>query len=122
MWPRVVEIMLGCWLLVTPFVFRSTPHVDDYTMNAAVCGAIVITASLLSFWDRLRLAHVVTLLVSLWLAAHGCFFAERPGPPAGQNELVSGLLLLLFAVLPNEINDVARPWREHIEEGGAADR
>lgn len=112
MWPRVAEVALGCWLVISPFVFRGTASADDYVVNAAVAGSVVVIASLLSFWDRLRLAHVITLAASLWLAAHGYFSAERPGPPAAQNELTTGLLLLLFAILPNEINDEPRGWRE----------
>ena len=111
MWPRVVEVMLGCWLLVTPFVFRDTEAIGNYTINSVISGSVVILASLLSFWDRTRSARMVTLVVSLWLATHGYFWAERPGPPAAQNELAVGLVLLLFAVLPNETNDVPRRWR-----------
>ena len=104
MWPRVVEVMLGCWLLVTPFVFRGTPALDDFTTNAVVTGAIVIAASLLSFWHRTSRAHLVTLLMALWLAAHGYFSVARPGPPAAQNEIAIGLILLMFAILPSEAN------------------
>jgi hypothetical protein len=111
MWPRVGEVALGCWLLLTPFVFRGTAAIENHALNAATTGFIVILASLLSFWDRTRFAHIVTLFGSLWLAAHGYFWADRPGPPGAQNELIVGLLLLLFAILPNEINDVPRPWR-----------
>lgn len=115
MWPRVAEVALGCWLVITPFVFRGTTAVEDYALNAAMTGSVVIVASLLSFWSRLRMAHLVTLAAALWLAAHGYFLAERPGPPAAQNELTTGLLLLLFAILPNEINDEPRGWRERAE-------
>ena len=111
MWPRTVEVMLGCWLLVTPFVFGGTAQIDEYIVNAVVSGCVVIVASLFSFRDRTRLAHLVTLMVSLWLVAHGYFSAPRPGPPAAQNEMVIGLTLLLCAILPNEINAVPRPWR-----------
>ena len=111
MWPRVVEVMLGCWLLVTPFVFRDTDAIGSYSAHAVVCGALVVLASLLSFWSRRRLAHLVTLGVALWLAVHGYFSAPRPGPPAAQHEIVLGLTLLLFAILPNAINDAPRPWR-----------
>lgn len=117
MWPRVVEIMLGCWLLVTPLVFRDTPGAGNYAGNALVCGALLGTLSLLSFWRPLRLAHLGTLLVALWLTGHGYFSAQRPGPPAAQNEITVGLILLLFAVLPNEINQRPLPWRgSHREE------
>ena len=113
MWPRVVEVMLGCWMLATPFVFRDTPAVDEYAANAVASAALLIVASLLSFWRRMRLAHLGTLLVALWLAGHGYFAAARPGPPAAQNEIVVGLLLLLFAILPGETNAVPLPWRQH---------
>jgi hypothetical protein len=42
--------------------------------------------------------------VSCWLAGHGYVSAVRPGPPAAQNEIMVGLLLLLFAILPNDVN------------------
>jgi hypothetical protein len=111
MWPRVIEGMLGCWLLVTPFVFRGTTAIDDYTTSALVSGAIVIVMALLSFWEPTRLARFVTLGVSLWLALHGYFAAERPGPPAAQNEIMIGLTLLLFAIIPNEASQPPRVWR-----------
>jgi hypothetical protein len=111
MWPRVVEVMLGCWLLVTPFVFRDTPAVGEYTANAVVSAALLIAASLLTFWRRTRLAHLGTAVVALWLICHGYFAAARPGPPAAQNEIVVGLVLLLFAILPSETNEVPLPWR-----------
>lgn len=117
MWTRTVEVMLGCWLLVTPFVFRGTEAIGNYTANAVVSGALIIIASTLSFWHPLRLAHLLTLLVALWLAAHGYFSAERPGPPAAQNEMTVGLTLLLFAILPSESNKVPVPWRGSRESG-----
>jgi hypothetical protein len=112
MWPRTVEVMLGCWLLVTPLVFRTTASIDQYAAGAVVSGSIIAVASLASFWERLAGSRVVTLLMAVWLAAHGYLSAPRPGPPAAQNEIMVGLLLLLFAVLPNQINDPPRPWRE----------
>lgn len=111
MWPRVVEGMLGAWLLVTPFVFRGTNAVGDFVASSVISGIVIAVASLLSFWRPTRHARFVTLAASLWLSLHGYFGAERPGPPAAQNELVIGLTLLLFALMPNEVDDVPEPWR-----------
>jgi hypothetical protein len=118
MWPRVIEGMLGCWLLVTPFVFRGTTAVEDYTTSAIVSGGVVIVMAVLSFWEPTRLARFVTLGVSLWLALHGYFAAERPGPPAAQNEIMIGLTLLLFAIIPNEASQPPRAGRH--QEAGAS--
>lgn len=120
MWPRVVEVTLGAWLLITPFVFRDSPAMDAYATNAMVSGSIVILASLLCFWHRTDRAYFVTLAVSLWLMGHGYFAAERPGPPPAQNEITVGLLLLLFAILPTETNQPPGPWRDRLTAEGAA--
>jgi hypothetical protein len=112
MWPRVVELMLACWLLMMPLVFRGTPAVGEYALNGVVSGAVIAMTSLLSLAPRLQLARLGTLAVAVWVAAHGYFAAPRPGPPAAQNELVVGLILMLFAVLPNHINQPPIPWRE----------
>jgi hypothetical protein len=111
MWPRVIEGMLGIWLLLMPFVFRDTEAVADFIVTAVVSGLLIATASILSFWRPTRHARVLTLAISVWLALDGYFGTSRPGPPAAQNELVIGLTLLLFAIMPNEINDVPEPWR-----------
>jgi hypothetical protein len=111
MWPRVIEGMLGAWLLLTPFIFRMTDRIDEYVLNGLACGAAIAVASLLSFWRPARHARFLTLALSLWLVLHGYFSANRPGPPAAQNELVIGLTLLLLAIMPNEVNDVPDPWR-----------
>lgn len=111
MWPRVIELMLGAWLLVSPFVFRATPALERYTWSMVAAGSVVVIASLLSFWPRAAGARFVTLLASLWLAGHGYFAAPRPGPPAAQNEIMLGLLLLVFAILPNETNRPPESWR-----------
>lgn len=111
MWPRVVEVMLGAWLLVSPFVFRGTARLEDYVLTQVTAGAIIAVASLLSFWPPAASARLVTLATTLALTAHGYFAAPRPGPPAAQNEIMVGLTLLLFAILPNETNRPPDEWR-----------
>jgi hypothetical protein len=110
MWPRVVEAMVGCWLVIAPFVFRATTSLDDYATNAVVCGLLVVTLALASMWPPAAWARLGTIAVALWLMAHGYFTADRPGPPAAQNEITVGLILMLFAVLPNHINEVPAAW------------
>ena len=111
MWARVVELMLGAWLVISPFVFRDTPGVDGYVVNDMVCGSLAGLFSLLCFWRPTRRAHLATLALGAWLALFGYFSAERPGPPAAQNDLVIGLLLMVFAVVPTEASKPPVPWR-----------
>lgn len=111
MWPRVVETMIGVWLLLSPFVFG---HPDDGTAAWATdlaCGSATLAFALLSFWRPTRHARWGLLLVVAWLLAYGYFGTPTPPPPHAQNDLVVGLLLLMLALLPNEVNQPPERWR-----------
>ena len=122
MWPRVIEGMIGVWLLLTPFVFRGTDGLAAFAASSVTSGAVVMLASVLSFWRPTRHARFLTLAASLWLSLHGYFGADRPGPPAAQHELVVGLTLLLFALMPNEASQPPEPWRRSPPASSSFDR
>lgn len=114
MWARVVEVMLACWLAVSPFIFRHgaedvLPWVVDYA--AAV---IIGTASLLSFHPRFRRAHLVTWGIGFVLAGVAFFVAEAPLAAGYQNHLVVGLLLLMFGIVPSRASEPPPRWAERI--------
>ena len=111
MWPRVLEVAIGAWLLMSPFIFQHTAGADAYNLSQAAAGTAIIVASLLAIWPPAAAARGVTALATVWLIVHGYFSAARPGPPAAQNEIVVGLLLILFVLLPNDINAPPTPWR-----------
>lgn len=112
MWARVVEVMLGCWLAVSPFVFRHSPEDRIVWFNDFLSAMIVIVLALVSFWRPLRYAHVANLAVALWLIAFGFLASPPPTPPALQNNVAVGFLLLMFAIIPNEANRPPVPWRD----------
>lgn len=111
MWARVVEVMLGCWLAVSPFVFRHSPDDRMLWFNDLLSALVVMVLALISFWPPLRFAHIAIFAVGLWLIALG-FLGPYPTPPALQNDLVVGLLLLIFAIVPNDANQPPQAWRE----------
>lgn len=110
MWSRVVEIMLGCWLLMSPFIFAYSSEASTMWANDFICGSAVILFGLFSYWAPTQHAHLLTLLVGTWLTA----FAYREGlgavSPASQNYLTVGLLLLMFAIIPNDAANPAPGW------------
>ena len=112
MWARVIEVMLGCWLAVSPFIFRHAPEEKVLWFNDLFSAMAVIVFALLSFWAPMRFAHIVNLVIGLWLIAFGFWAVPYPTPPALQNDIVVGLLLVMFAIIPNDATRPPRAWRD----------
>lgn len=111
MWARVIEVMLGCWLAVSPFIFRHSADESGLWLNDLFSALAVIMLALVSFWSPLRYAHLAIVLVALWLIGFGFWASGYPTPPALQNDILVGLLLLMFAIIPNEANLPPQGWR-----------
>ena len=110
MWSRVVEVMLGIWLILSPWIFHYSLTKPEWWINDMATGTAVILFGLLSFWKHTVLAHLLTLLLGGWLVgfAYGEGFGNAPA--AAQNDLILGLLLLMFAVIPNQSSRPPRSW------------
>lgn len=122
MWPRVAELMLGLWLVLSPLIFRNTPSVGEVAVIDVTAGSLVVLMAILSFWRPTAGAHFVTIAIALGLGLYGYFGFERPGPPVAQNEITLALLLLLLAIIPNEANEPPVPWREAARRADGAPR
>ncbi len=116
MWSRVTEVMLGFWLVLSPFIFRHSLDQSAFWINDFSCGFSVIICALLSFWPSLQQVHLVIIGVALWLIGFGFFASPYPTPPALQNNIIIGWLLLMFAIILNEANLPPRSWEEYFSE------
>lgn len=115
MWPRVVEFMLACWLAISPFVFRHDPDATFLWASDLACAAVVAALSLGSFWRPAHWLHLLILVVSAWLVAVG-FVGGYPAPPARQNDIIVGILLLLLAVIPSYADQPPEKWRAYYRQ------
>jgi hypothetical protein len=120
MWGRVIEIMLGLWLTISPFLFGHYPGDRPLWTSDLTCGAAVVVLALLSFWSLrvgrfLRYAHLLILLVAFWLIGFGYIHGGYPSSPGYQNNIFVGLTLLLFAIIPNEASQPPPAWRRHYQ-------
>lgn len=122
MWGRVVEVMLGLWLSISPFIFGHYPAKRLLWISDLSCGAATVMLALLSFWSLscarfLRYAHLLLLPVACWLIGFGYMHGGYPSSPGHQNNIFIGLTLLLFAIIPNEANQPPPAWRRYYQEG-----
>jgi hypothetical protein len=69
----------------------------------------------LCFWPPLSKAHLLHLGIGAFLVATGFLAPTSPPPPALENHVIVGLLLILFGILPSNASESPRGWREFEE-------
>jgi hypothetical protein len=74
----------------------------------------VIVLALVSFWPPTQFAHVANFAIGIWLTAFGFLASPYPTPPALQNDIVVGLLLLMLAIIPNHATRPPQPWHDFL--------
>jgi hypothetical protein len=111
MWARIVECMIGCWLLMSPFIFGHRPERTSLWINDFAVGGLVIVIALSSHWRPTAWAHWLLLPIGAWQFAFGRLSQSPPLLPALQNEIIVGLLLIMFAIVPNEATMPPPAWR-----------
>ncbi|SRR5690606_22550319 len=110
MWPRVTECMLGCWLLISPFVFRYEDQPLGWWINDYAVGLAVIGLGLMSYWRPTRRIHLLTVLLAIWLVLYGRFGHQYPFPPTAQNYITLGFLLMMLAIIPSRASEPPAEW------------
>jgi len=112
-WPRVIEVMLGLWLAMSPVVLQHGIENRALWFNDVVGGTAVVALALSSLTtQRCRLRFVVAG-IGAWLALIG-FLAPYPSPPSSLNHIVLGLLLATVAAIPNGATFPAQ-WRHPLK-------
>jgi hypothetical protein len=119
MWARVVEMMLGFWLIMSRFVFPY--ETGSLLTNDLVCGFIVIVLAGLSYWPKTFWAHFLLLPVALWLIVYAYTFGH-PAPPTAQNQIVTGLLIAMFAIIPNGADELPDDWKRFYAGSGGGEQ
>lgn len=110
MWSRVVEAMLGCWLLVSPLIFSGDATEPTVWLLDLLAGSSVVLLALLSYWSVTKIAHRLTLALAIGLALTGYWHGLGQPTPVSQNHMLCGLILFLFALVPNEACQPPLAW------------
>lgn len=113
-WPRVVEIVVGCWLIMSPFIFGHYPVHREFWLNDMICGALIIVISTMSISKRFFRLYLLNLVIALWIILYAYFQIPPPhhAPPWLQNELIAGLILGMIAIVPSDTSRPPREWQE----------
>jgi hypothetical protein len=118
MWPRVAEIVLAGWLAASPAVFGHVGGPAMLRTSDWICAAAIAACALGSFVERWRRLHLAELLVAGWLMGFGYLASSEP-LPALQNNILVAMVLMMFAIVPNQANRPPRAWAEILERNEA---
>lgn len=108
MWPRVIEVMLGLWLWLSPFILRYPGQNEDMMLwiGDYLLGFFVIFFALASYSRKVEWAHYGNSALAVILCFYGYVISAELLSRAGQNHILVGLLILMFSILPNRVNHV----------------
>lgn len=114
MWARVVEVTFGCWLAMSPFIFAHPVDNTFWWANDFACALLIVVFALASYRSAWQYAHLLSLGVAFWLVGLAYWSAlrtELPGPAAAQNWVCLALLLMMFAIIPNQASAPPLAWQ-----------
>lgn len=113
-WPRILEITIGCWLLMSPFIFGSYPAHSELWLSDMICGALVIVISCTAISRRFRRLYLVNLAIAVWIVGYAYLQSPPPqhAPAWIQNDLIAGLILLMVAIIPSDTSRPPQKWQE----------
>lgn len=116
MWARVVEVCLGCWLLASPFIFR-TPGGDTLVWTVDLAGGLlIVTIALVALWPPVEKLHYAQLAVAAALVIVAFVTVGAPAPPPYQNFMVVALLLLVVGLIPTRATLPPRSWETWLQQ------
>jgi lysylphosphatidylglycerol synthetase-like protein (DUF2156 family) len=121
MWARVVEVMLGCWLAISPFVFGHSGNATSLWMADWIAASLIVFFALLSCWGPTRRMHLATFFVALTMVVVG-WMQDRPVPPGWQNHIFVGFYLLMNTLIPSRAAEPPQGWQEFYEQRASAGR
>lgn len=110
MWARICEIFLGVWLIASHALF----HVS-IGINFALAILIVIFAAL-SYIPSINKLHLLQVFPAAILLIRSYAFPSTDLPLFMQNDILVGLCLLLFAVIPSHASDHPRSWKRYFQK------
>lgn len=99
MWPRIINTILGLWLMIAPGIFQYSSAAAD---NGHIAGPIIVTFSIVAIWEATRVVRKWNLPVGIWLLA-APWILGYDNTIAIISDMGVGVLVLIFASIQGKI-------------------
>lgn len=109
MWPRIINTLLGLWLMFAPHLLGYSQSAAN---NAYVCGAVIITFAVIAMAESVREVRWVNMLTGLWLVCT-FFFSDLSEGSAMFNNVLTGTAVLFLSLVKGKIKEsIGGGWAE----------
>lgn len=102
--------MLACWLAISPLIFHGPAPPAALWFEHLTAALLVMTSASVSYWPLMRHAHLASVLCGGWLVLHYYTTSTGEGTPIAQNAILTGLMILMFAIIPNRASRPPAAW------------
>lgn len=99
MWAATINILLGLWLMISPYLlhFEKTASNSNY-----IVAPLVLTCAIMALWEINRSTRYFNVAAGAWLAV--CpFILNFQAADATWNSIVSGILIAAFSFVKGTI-------------------
>lgn len=67
MWPRLINIAVGVWLMAAPAILGYSGVSDVASANDRIVGPLIISAAITAIWPEIRPLRWVNVVLGAWL-------------------------------------------------------
>ncbi|MGI8952606.1 MAG: SPW repeat domain-containing protein [Chitinophagaceae bacterium] len=107
MWARILSMLIGLGLMITPAVFNFDKIAAD---NNHIVGPLVITFAVISLWEINRNVRLFNIVTGGWLIISP--FILKFSSPALLIDLFSGIAVVIFSFYKGKIkHSYGGGWR-----------
>jgi len=98
-WLAWVNVVLGAWEIVAPWVWGYTGISSAGRWNDIVIGILILAVSLWAVWSRYSWPSLWNVLFGIWLlAAPFLLHYNLAAPNAKTNDIIVGILAIIFGI------------------------
>lgn len=114
MWPRLVNVAVGAWLMAAPAVFSYSGVSEVAEASDRIVGPLIISAAIVAIWPEVRPVRWANAVFGIWLVVGVPLSALLVDWPIEGivSSVASGVVVIAMARIRGEVDaEFGGGWR-----------
>jgi hypothetical protein len=99
MWARIINSLLGLWLMASPAILGFGKTAAD---NDHIAGPVIVSAAVIAIWEATRGMRKLNIVLGAWLLLAPWVLGYEETIPI-VNDMVVGALVIAFALVKGKV-------------------